>query len=645
MERMPLKRRLAAVLLADVAGYSRLMGVDEEGTHVQFADFVKGLIEPNIAGNHGRLVRTVGDGFLVEFDSAVDAVRCGIEIQRGLADRNASAAPDRRIRLRIGINIGDVIVDDHDIYGNSVNIAARLEGVAEPGEVYVTQGVRDQLQGQPNLVLEDRGERRVKNIARPIRVYRVKQVNEKVLPQGMLARARRLFQTQLVLHWRGVGLMAIGLAGTAALTVAALPIRLDYAVMSPRASIMVLPFRNASGNPAEDYVADAITDDLTTDLSRLADTMVISPATAFTYKGKAVDPKEIGRELGVHYLLQGSIRKAGLQLQTNAQLTETRSLRQIWADRFDNELTNLSQLQDTVTGRISSSLHVELIKAESRRAIAQRAADPDAIDLRFHAMAALAAAPSPEHHLSARRFLEEAVQRDPQSAESWSQLAAVLANDYLNNWNEAQQGQATGQDLLRRAEHALQEALKIDPTVATAHLAAGFIRRAKGDQQGAFDAFDRAVQLDPNSARALAQKANQLVMVGRPKEAPPLVLKAITLSPRDPYMGMFHWVIGRAYFVVQNYDDAIVWLRKAVELRPNVWYNRAYLLAAYALTGRHQQPEGAVTLADYNAAFSGYTVQRIRDLYEKELPHPDRGMQASIQELYKGLQLAGVREQ
>ena len=189
----------------------------------------------------------------------------------------------------------------------------------------------------------------------------------------------------------------------------------------------------------------------------------------------------------------------------------------------------------------------------------------------------------------------------------------------------------------------MQEALKIDPTIATAHLAAGFIRRAKGDHQGALDAFDRAVQLDPNSARALAQKANQLVMVGRPKEAPPLVLKAITVSPRDPYTGMFYWVIGRAYFVMENYDDAIVWLRKAVEIRPNVWYNRAYLLAAYALTGRHQQPEGATALSDYQAAFAGYNVQRIRDMYATELPHPDPGMQASIQELYRGLQLAGVQ--
>jgi tetratricopeptide (TPR) repeat protein len=329
-------------------------------------------------------------------------------------------------------------------------------------------------------------------------------------------------------------------------------------------------------------------------------------------------------------------------VQTNAQLVDTRNAAHIWADRFDTDIADLSDLQDAITGRIASSLQIELVKAESRRAIAERPADPDAVDLRLHAVALILAGPSPEQHLSARQFLEASLQRDPQSAESWSQLAGLLVNDYLNNWNEAKQSGEAGKDLLRRAEKALAEALTIDPTVAAAHLADGFIRRAKGDHQGALDAFDRAVQLDRNSARANAQKANQLVMVGRPKEAPPLVLKAIALSPGDPYVGTFYWVIGRAYFVMQDYDDAIVWLRRAVEVRPNVWYNRAYLLAAYAHLGRHEQPEGRTALSDYNGGFSGYTVQRIRDLYEKELPHPDPLMQASIQALYDGLQKAGI---
>ena len=641
MDRMPLRRKLTAILLADIVGYSRLMGVDEEGTHVKFADYLSDLIEPAIAQNHGRLIRTVGDSILAEFDSAVDAVRCGLEVQRGLAERSAGVDPNRQIKLRIGINIGDVIVDDSDIYGNSVNIAARLEGLAEPGEVYVTRTVRDQLQGQPTLHFEDRGERRVKNIARPVRVYRVRQVQEKLLPRGMVARARHRLQTQLVLHWRAAGLMGVALAGIAAVTAAALPLRLNYSLLSPRASIMVLPFRNVSSNPGQDYFADAVTDDITTDLSRLSDTLVISPATAFTYKAKAVDPRQIRQEFGVRYLLEGSIRKDGMQVQTNAQLVDTRNAAHIWADRFNTEIADLSDLRDAITGRVASSLHIELIKAENRRAIAERPADPDAIDLRLRAMALLVTSPTPEHHLAARKYLEEAVRLDPNSAESWGQLANLLATDYFNHWNEAKESPDAGKELLRQAEKAVQEALKIDPSIAVAHFAEGFIRRARGDHPGALDALDRAVQLDPNFARARAQKANQLVLLGRASDAVPMVLQAIVLSPRDPAIGGFYWITGRAYFVMKKYDDAIVWLRKATEVSP-FWFNRAYLLAAYALTGRHQAIEGVEALNDYKSSFSQYTLQRIAEIYEMEFPHTDPMMQASIQALYDGLQKAGI---
>jgi adenylate cyclase len=317
MERTPLKRRLTAVLIADVVGYSRLMSLDEEGTHVRLAERIKNSIEPRITEHRGRLVRTAGDGLLVEFDSAVDAVYCALDIQRDLAEHGAVLAPDRRLRLRIGINTGDVIADDSDIYGNSVNIAARLEGLAEPGEIYVTRGVRDQLQGHPELLFEDRGERRVKNIRQPIRVYRARHVQQQrkpALPRDLFGAAQRLFRAAFVAHRRSAIGTSIGLAVTAGITVAALPLRRDFSLMSPRASIMVMPFRNASGNPEEDYFADALTDDLTTDLSRLSDTLVISPATAFTYKGKAVDPREIGREFGVRYVLEGSIRKTGTKV-------------------------------------------------------------------------------------------------------------------------------------------------------------------------------------------------------------------------------------------------------------------------------------------------------------------------------------------
>ena len=646
MDRGHLRRRLTAVLIADVVGYSRLMGVDEEGTHLRLAGYVKDLIEPKIVGNRGRLIRTAGDGFLVEFESAVDAVRCGLDIQRELAERNAGVPADRRIQLRIGINAGDVIVGDQEIYGNSVNIAARLEELAEPGGICVTRNVRDQLQSHPDLVFEDRGQRKVKNFSQPIRIYRVRRVEQqqrRAFPADLFDGTRAFSRAVFFAHRRSAIWTSILLAVAASITVAALPLRRDYALLSPRASIMVLPFRNVSSIPGQDYFADAVTDDVTTDLSRLSDTVVISPGTAFTYKGKAVDPRQIGREFGVRYLLEGSIRKDGMQVQTNAQLVDARSAAHIWADRFDTELADLSELQNAITGRIASSLNIQLVQAENRRAITERPADPDAIDLRLRATALLMSSITPEHSLAARRHLEESVRLDPHSAESWSQLATLLVGcDYLNHWNEAKDSPEAAQNLLQRGEAAVQEALKIDPSIAQAHFADGFIRRAKADHQGALDAFDRAVQLDANFASALVQKANQLVMVGRPKEAPAPALKAITLSPRDPAIGLFYWVLGRAYFVVKDYSNAIVWLRKSAEVRPNLWYSRAYLLAAAAHLGRQEQPEVRAALSDYNEKFSGYTVQRIRDLYEKELPHTDPLMQASIQALYNGLQKAGV---
>ena len=323
-----------------------------------------------------------------------------------------------------------------------------------------------------------------------------------------------------------------------------------------------------SNDPDEGYFADAVTDDLTTDLSRMSDTTVIARATAFTYKGKIVDPRQIGQDCDVRYLLEGSIRKVGTKVQANTHLVDARSAVAIWADQFDSDVTDLFELQEAVTGRIASSLGIQLVKAESRRR--DRSKDPNAIDLRLRAMAILIESITPQHNLAARKYLQEAVSLSPLSANAWSQLADVLMRDYLNRWNEAAKNTEARQDLLKQAEDALQKAFSLDPTLAMNHMDDGFIRRAKGDHQGALDAFDRALALDPNLALGYAQKANQLVLTGRAKEAPALALKAIRLSPRDPGISVFYWVLGRAYFAMRNYDEAIIWLRKSVAERP-VW--------------------------------------------------------------------------
>jgi adenylate cyclase len=637
MERVQLKRRLTAVLLADVVGYSRLMRIDEEGTHTRLAECVNRLIEPTVCAYQGRLTRKKGDGLLVEFDSAVDAVRCAVDIQRHLADA-AAADSYHKLELRVGINSGDVIVDEHDIYGNSVNIASRLEGLAEPGGIYVTEAVREQLIGHPGFCLQGLGERRVKNIDRPIRVYRViSQEEEEIRTSSGPRILARILARRAVYFGHHAAIMTVGVVAVmATIGMAGLSMRFEHPQLSPRASIMVLPFRNSSGDPAEDYIADAVTDDLTTDLSRLSNTLVIARATAFTYKGKPVDVRDVGQRLGVRYMLEGSVGRVGTLVQANAELIDTSSAANIWADRFDTDVTSLIELYNAVTGRIAASLDLQLVRAEYRRAVAERATDPDAVDLRLRAMAYLIENETPENFLAARKALEEALKKDPDDADAWSQLALVLVRDFLRRWNHA-----TREDLAD-AEEAVQKAFAIDRSIAITYLADGYIRRLKGDHQGALDAFDRALELNPNLALACAQKALQLVFLGRAKEAPAQVKKVITISPRDPALGFFYWIMGRAYFAMKDYDTAIDWLQKSVQLQPTLWFSRMELISAYALTGRLEQPEAQAAVSEYREKFKNWRSADIRDWFAKTFPNPTPGFAATLQDLYDGLKIAGL---
>jgi TolB-like protein len=410
---------------------------------------------------------------------------------------------------------------------------------------------------------------------------------------------------------------------------------------------MVLPFRNLSG-PDPDYFADAVTDILTTDLSRLADTMVIARATAFTYKGKSADAREIRREFGVRYILAGSIQRIGTRVQANAELIDTSSASALWAERFQSELTDPFELQEAITGRIATSLHLQLVRAENRRTIAERTTDFDAYDLRLHAMAYLIDKVTPKNTLAARRALETSVARDPDSAEAWGDLANVLMIDFFRDWNNA-----TKENVVR-GEEAVQKAYAIDRSLALAHVAEARIRRAKGDYQGALEACDEALQLDRNLTDALVQKAFVLVFLGRAKEAPPLVETAMTLSPRDPDPGNFYWLLGRAYFtlatasstppeaVAKHYHDAIHWLQKSVQESPERWYVSAHLISAYALTGRLGEREAKATLNEYRQKFKDRPLDpNIRNWAHQERfrdAHPD--FKLAIQELLRGLQVA-----
>jgi TolB-like protein/class 3 adenylate cyclase/Tfp pilus assembly protein PilF len=640
MEQIDLKRRMTAVLLADVVGYSRLMSVDEEGTHILLTDYVKDLITPKVAQYRGRLIRSMGDGLLVEFDAAVDAVRCGVEIQRGLTERGALVDIDHRIQMRIGINAGDVIVDERDIYGNSVNIAARLESLAQPGEVYVTRSVRDQLWGYPSLSFEDIGERRVKNIDVPIRVFRVahSQVSEpKSWPERLLTSVRSLRSAAARRRLRAAALVLLALIISGIVTVAALPVWRESPQPPPRASIVVLPFNNFSDDPGQGYFADAVTDDLTTDLSRIPGTFVIARDTAFTFKGRSVDAREIGKECGVRYLLEGSVRRVGSKVETNVQLIDARSGGHVWADRFDSDVSGLFELQLAVTGRIAASLDIQLVKAEGRRALDDPPANPDAVDLRLRAMAIYISSITPEHMIAARRLLEESVRLDPNSADSWAWLADVRVSDYLNHWNGA------GTEQLDQADDAVRKAVAIDPGLALAHYADGLIRRARDDHHAALEAFRLAIKLNHNFARAYAQEGNELINLGRPAEAPPLVAMAMRLNPLDPSIGQSYWILGRADFFAGDYREAIGWLQKSVEIRPNVSYNWLYLISAHALAG--DPGRARKVLGEFYARdeFKGYTLSRVESS-ERTTPNDNAVVVAGRQQFHEGLRAAGMAE-
>src|ERR1700738_5259615 len=330
---MPSVRRLTAILAADVAGYSRRMGADEEGTHERLKAHLGELVNPKIGEHRGRIVKNTGDGLLAEFASVVDAVRCAAEIQRGMIDREPEVPDERRIRFRVGINLGDVIVEEHDIFGDGVNVAARLEALAEPGGIYVSGTVYDQIRDKLLYPFEDRGEQSVKNIARPVRVYAMRLDAIADLPASSPPPAASISQP----------------------------------MAAPRLSIVVLPFTNLSDDREQQYFADGITEDLTTDLSRIAHMLVISRDTAFTYRGKPVDAKQIGRELGVRYVLEGSVRRAGNQVRVNVQLIDGATDAHLWAERFDRDVGELFALQNDITRRIAIALDLKLIAAEAAR--------------------------------------------------------------------------------------------------------------------------------------------------------------------------------------------------------------------------------------------------------------------------------------
>jgi TolB-like protein/class 3 adenylate cyclase len=597
---MPAVRRLAAILAADVAGYSRLMGADEEGTHERLKTHLVELIDPQIHEHRGRIVKTTGDGVLAEFASVVDAVRCAGEIQRAMADRDLELAEERRLQFRIGVNLGDVIADGDDIYGDGVNIAARLEGLAAPGGICVSGTVRDHVGDRLPYAFEDMGEQSVKNIARPVRAYAMRLEGVDSPPAiGLPAPASRH-------HWVFIGtIVAAALAvvclvwwfwpattvffqaekpadqATAAVTPmpkAPAAASISQPLVAPRLSIVVLPFANLGNDPEQQYFADAMTEDLTTDLSRIPDMFVISRNTAFTYRNKPVDTRQIGRELGIRYVLEGSVQRSGSQLRVTAQLIATETDAHLWAERFDRDIRDLFALQNEITGRIAVALNFELIGAEAARP----SENPGALDyiLRGRAAFYLPLARNSAEQIS---LFERALALEPQSVEAQSYLAGVLAGRVLDGSSDSAAAD------IARGEALVSQALAASPRYPMAHLAKGQILRAQSRCAEAIPEFETAIASNRNWVLPIASLGWCKFLTGSIEEVIPLHEQCIRLSPRDPLIFFWYFRIGLVHLLQSHTDEAIPWFGKARLANPLSPGPHAWLAAAYALKGDTQR--------------------------------------------------------
>jgi adenylate cyclase len=604
--KQPVERRLAAILAADVAGYSRLMGADEEGTLERLKSHRRQLVDPKIGEHRGRIVKTTGDGALVEFPSIVDAARCAVEIQRAMVDRNTDVPENKRIAFRIGVNLGDVIIDGDDIYGDGVNIAARLEALAEPGGICISRVVRDQIRDKLPYPFHDMGEQSVKNIARPVRAYAMgasvvsstplvaapaqpgsprQNLRRALIAAGALAAVA----TGIVVWWTWPH------GSELAVAVPAVNPQSPPAVASapaPRLSFVVLPFANLSNDPDQEYFADGITDDLTTDLSRISGSFVIAHTTALTYKSKPVDVKQLGRNLGICYVIEGSVRRLGDQIQVNVQLIDAETGSHLWADRFDTDRANLAGAQNEITGRLARTLNVELFQAASRRIEQERASDPDARDFAVRAWARVLRGPqSPATFEEALRLNERALEIDPESDFAKINLASILDGFLSNGWSRSvQQDQA-------RAEKLFREVLERDPNDARAHIGLGILRRVQNRLDDARIELETGITLDPNHTVAVRNLGLTLIQMGRPEEAIPYIEKSIRLSPHDPTVGNNYGALGSCYLLLGHLDQAIEFLRKARTAKPRDSGIHRGLAAALALRGDLDEAKAEITEA------------------------------------------------
>ena len=558
------ERKLAAILAADVAGYSSLMGRDEVGTLRVLTEY-RAILSRLVAAHRGRIFTTAGDSVTAEFASAVDALSCAMAVQAEIAETNAARPEGERMQFRIGLHLGDIIVQDGDLFGDGVNIAARLQALAAPGGICVSGALREQI--GPNLDVEfaSLGEQQVKNIARPVRAYAVAPADSSgALPPARPARRGALIAAVAVAIVIAAAVVAAWLMNPTRPNVPAtepVSAAAPRPGPAPRLSIVVLPFANLSNDPEQQYFADGITDDLTTDLSRIAGSFVISRNTAFRYAGKAIDARQIGRELGVRYVLEGSVRRAGTQARVNVQLIDTDTGAHLWADRFDREAGDLWQLESEITGRIARAVQAQLYLAEGNRPTDK----PDALDFLMRGRAELSKTVSKPTRDAAVEHFERALALDPGSIEAKVWLANALVSRIIDETAESPSA-----DMVR-AESLVEQALRSAPNHAMAHHTRGQMLRVRRLCDDAIPEYQTAIALDPNLPHAYAWLADCKLKTGSIEGVIPLLDRAMQLSPQDPSVGPWYWRIGIVHVYRHQPDEAVAWLEKA--------------LAAYATRG------------------------------------------------------------
>jgi TolB-like protein/class 3 adenylate cyclase/Tfp pilus assembly protein PilF len=623
-------RKLAAILAADVVGYSRLAGTDEDRTLTRLRALRGDLIDPAIEANRGRVVKQTGDGILVEFRSVVDAVRCATEVQNGMIERNSGLPLERSIEFRIGIHLGDVVEEsDGDLMGDGVNIAARLEGIAKPGTIYLSEQAYWQVKARLDLAINDLGKQSLKNIAEPVRVYSIEV--------GKPAQAKPTEQLKQRSTFVALAMAIVALVLVAAgIWLAMRPARdPEMSAKIPRLSIVVLPFANLSGDPAQDYLADAITEELTTGLSRISGTFVIARSTAFTYKGKPVDVKQVGKDLGVRYVLQGSEQRSGNQVRVHVQLIDAETGAHLWADQFDADRADLLQMQDEIVTRLARALEIKLTAVDAARVQQTRPGNLDAEDLamRCEVGAYNASMPGSKEFMAALNFCDRALQIDNSNVFA---LTGMTFN-YINPVILAQSRDPQGD--IRQADEFVSQALAIDPNSYWAHFAKADVLMGQNRAQEAVVEGDRILSLNPSFINAYFALCAANNFLGRPDRALELADKAIRLSPRDPALRSLYHMKGWAFFMKQQDDQAIEWLRRA---EGGDIFTELILAAALALTG--QQADAHETLKRY-LALNGITSTTIAQLRKQQLSIADNPTWVAYNErLFAGLRKAGMQE-